>query len=494
MAGTHASVGQSDKQTKTPVRVTLSRPGRLTRLLLSSDLLRVARWSVLRCGSSSLAVYFCGRRPRRRGPTNTRARLEGAVAPLPAARHRRSCPSPAPAPPLGILALLARLHPRTPRTRPRERGLAPQQRSRSCTSSAHQLQQQRAAKPTRRPHPLSTRPLCPLARPCLPHMAPRRGPPRESQRLPPQRAVPCTTHRSHKTSRDRPHLRRLRCTPHSRETCTPSGRERRPPWACAVRFAPAQHARTHTRLHIQPLASARTTLISCAALYQLHHASLGAVFATQTPPHPGGNPAHKARPMATTVLRYCVLSLVCHVGFAEVDSEAVQQECLFDQPDEIRLNFSGRFALAHLLLPARSKRSLARDRRLQAPRCAATTSVDKVPAPSCALLSRTTGNAGSMTSTPLIRTTRRWVRHCIVACLPHWPMHAAFQVVLRCGSFRQCHGWKDLDETRRCGGPRHHRPDPVRPACELSSPVHYALHAPAHAEVARPFTRARLRP
>ena len=27
-----------------------------------------------------------------------------------------------------------------------------------------------------------------------------------------------------------------------------------------------------------------------------------------------------------------------------------------------------------------------------------------------------------------------------------------------------------------------------------SSPIYYALHAPAHAEVARPFTRARLRP
>ena len=80
--------------------------------------------------------------------------------------------------------------------------------------------------------------------------------------------------------------------------------------------------------------------------------------------------------MATTVLRYCVLSLVCHVGFAEVDSEAVQQKCLRVMPDEIRLDFTGRFALAHPLLPARSKRSLACDRRLQTPRCAATTSVD----------------------------------------------------------------------------------------------------------------------
>ena len=91
-------------------------------------------------------------------------------------------------------------------------------------------------------------------------------------------------------------LRRLRCTPHSRETCTPSGRERRLPWACAVRFAPAQHTRTHTRLHsasIQPLAFPRTTtpLISCAALHQLHHASLGAVFVTQTPV---GNPAQSS--------------------------------------------------------------------------------------------------------------------------------------------------------------------------------------------------------
>ena len=416
---------------------------------------------------------------------------DGVVAPLPAARHRRSCPSPAPVPPLGILALLARLHPRTPRTRPRERGLAPQQRSRSCTSSAHQLQQQRAAKPTRR---------SPVGK--------TRVPPRTAIFAAPGASAQPLGNRSGCLHSELCHALH---TAHTRpqetdHTCA----------ACAARHTPERHAHhrdargdlrglalcalrrrsTHalTPGCIQPLASPRATLISCAALYQLHHASLGAVFATQTPPHPGGNPAQKARPMATTVLRYCVLSLVCHVGFAEVDSEAVQQECLFDQPDEIRLDFSGRFALAHPLLPARSKRSLARDRRLQAPRCAATTSVDKVPAPSCALLSRTTGNAGSMTSTPLIRTTRRWVRHCIVACLPHWPMHAAFQVVLRCGSFRQCHGWKDLDETRRCGGPRHHRPDPVRPACELSSPVHYALHAPAHAEVARPFTRARLRP
>ena len=81
----------------------------------------------------------------------------------------------------------------------------------------------------------------------------------------------------------------------------------------------------------------------------------------------------KARPMVTTALRYCVLSLLCHVGFAK---EAEQETCLSVMPDEIRLDFTGRFALAHPLLPARSKRSLACDRRLQTPRCAATTSVD----------------------------------------------------------------------------------------------------------------------
>ena len=81
----------------------------------------------------------------------------------------------------------------------------------------------------------------------------------------------------------------------------------------------------------------------------------------------------KARPMVTTALRYCVLSLLCHVGFAQ---EAKQETCLSVMPDEIRLDFTGRFALAHPLLPARSKRSLACDRRLQTPRCAATTSVD----------------------------------------------------------------------------------------------------------------------
>ena len=81
----------------------------------------------------------------------------------------------------------------------------------------------------------------------------------------------------------------------------------------------------------------------------------------------------KARPMVTTALRYCVLSLLCHVGFAE---QARQETCLSVMPDEIRLDFTGRFALAHPLLPARSKRSLACDRRLQTPRCAATTSVD----------------------------------------------------------------------------------------------------------------------
>ena len=80
-----------------------------------------------------------------------------------------------------------------------------------------------------------------------------------------------------------------------------------------------------------------------------------------------------ARPMVTTALRYCVLSLLCHVGLAK---EAEQETCLSVMPDEIRLDFTGRFALAQPLLPARSKRSLACDRRLQTPRCAATTSVE----------------------------------------------------------------------------------------------------------------------
>ena len=260
--------------------------------LLSSDLLRVARWSaVLRCGSSSLAVYFCGRRPRRRGPTNTRR-----------APRRCGCTFASGPPPPLLPVPSARATPWGPRA---ARSFASAHAAHASEGTgtraaaaqqelhiAHQLQQQRAAKPTRR-SPVGKTLVPP--RTAISCRTGRLGAaPREPQQLPPQRAVPCTTHRSHKTSRDRPHLRRLRCTPHSRETCTPSGRERRPPWACAVRFAPAQHARTHPRLHIRPLASPRTTPISCAALYQLHHASLGAVFATQTPPHPGGNPAQSS--------------------------------------------------------------------------------------------------------------------------------------------------------------------------------------------------------
>ena len=42
--------------------------------------------------------------------------------------------------------------------------------------------------------------------------------------------------------------------------------------------------------------------------------------------------------MATTALRYCVLSLLCRVGFAEM---AEQQNCFVVEHDEIELNFSG---------------------------------------------------------------------------------------------------------------------------------------------------------
>ena len=74
-----------------------------------------------------------------------------------------------------------------------DRGLAPQQCSRSCTASANQLQLQCTAK-----NPLAgSTYTCarPLARPFLPHR------PRAPQR-PPQRAAPCTAHRSCKTSTD----------------------------------------------------------------------------------------------------------------------------------------------------------------------------------------------------------------------------------------------------------------------------------------------------
>ena len=74
-----------------------------------------------------------------------------------------------------------------------DRGLAPQQCSRSCTASANQLQLQCTAK-----NPLAgSTYTCarPLARPFLPHR------PRAPQR-PPQRAAPCTAHRSYKTSTD----------------------------------------------------------------------------------------------------------------------------------------------------------------------------------------------------------------------------------------------------------------------------------------------------
>jgi hypothetical protein len=44
--------------------------------------------------------------------------------------------------------------------------------------------------------------------------------------------------------------------------------------------------------------------------------------------------------MATTALRYSVLSLLCHVGFAEVDPQASQQDCFRVMPEEIDLDFS----------------------------------------------------------------------------------------------------------------------------------------------------------
>ena len=86
--------------------------------------------------------------------------------------------TPAPVPPLGILALLARLRSRTPRARVRgELGLALQQCSRSCTPSANQLQLQCTAK-TPLAGPPQT-PVCdaPLARPFLATRRPR-APPR----------------------------------------------------------------------------------------------------------------------------------------------------------------------------------------------------------------------------------------------------------------------------------------------------------------------------
>jgi hypothetical protein len=108
---------------------------------------------------------------------------------LPAARHRPPARTPAPVPFLGILALLARLLSRTPRTRPRGTGTrTAEQCSRSCTASAKCI-----AKPTRRfPH---TR-VCDAPRTAL-VVAPPSG-----AAASPQRAAPCTPHRSYMTSRD----------------------------------------------------------------------------------------------------------------------------------------------------------------------------------------------------------------------------------------------------------------------------------------------------
>ena len=118
------------------------------------------------------------------------------VAPLPAVRHRRSRPSPAPVPPLGIRALLARLLSRTPRARVRGGG-GPGTRTAAVQQELHS-ERQPAPAAVHRENPLAGPPdpcARPLARPFLPHR------PREPQR-PPQRAVPCTAHRSYKTSRD----------------------------------------------------------------------------------------------------------------------------------------------------------------------------------------------------------------------------------------------------------------------------------------------------
>ena len=119
------------------------------------------------------------------------------VAPLPAVRHRRSRPSPAPVPPLGIRALLARLLSRTPRARVRGGGGGPGTRTAAVQQELHS-ERQPAPAAVHRKNPLAGSPgpcARPLARPFLPHR------PRAPQR-PPQRAAPCTAHRSYKTSRD----------------------------------------------------------------------------------------------------------------------------------------------------------------------------------------------------------------------------------------------------------------------------------------------------
>ena len=102
----------------------------------------------------------------------------------------------APVPPLGIRALLARLLSRTPRARVRGWG-RPGTRTAAVQQELHS-ERQPAPAAVHRENPLAGPPdpcARPLARPFLPHR------PRAPQR-PPQRAAPCTAHRSYKTSRD----------------------------------------------------------------------------------------------------------------------------------------------------------------------------------------------------------------------------------------------------------------------------------------------------
>ena len=119
------------------------------------------------------------------------------VAPLPAVRHRRSRPSPAPVPPLGIRALLARLLSRTPRARVRGGGGTGDSHRSSAAGAAQRAPTSSSCSAPQKNRLAGSPDPCarPLARPFLPHR------PREPQR-PPQRAVPCTAHRSYKTSRD----------------------------------------------------------------------------------------------------------------------------------------------------------------------------------------------------------------------------------------------------------------------------------------------------
>ena len=81
-------------------------------------------------------------------PAAKTPRLEGAALHLlPAARHRRSRPHPSARVPLGSSRCsLVCVRTRRVHASEGDRGLAPQQRSRSCTASANQLQLQCTAK------------------------------------------------------------------------------------------------------------------------------------------------------------------------------------------------------------------------------------------------------------------------------------------------------------------------------------------------------------